>query len=496
MISEFVPVTLAVTEGALHALPRLLRAKSLRPSRPTARRWRFVYWDTPDLRVYRARSALVLVRRGRGPWLQRYYRELYNRRLLIAPDAASVNGVPDTRLFGNPGMNGELRPHAERDVMRTIRTIRLPDEGEVSLSIDRGRACAVGPTRHWRPILEVELALLAGSAEQLYELATMIVDELPGARLLFGSEAERAYRALAGARAQPRTARGVDADPREPLARLVANATAECVAQIADNVDEARRGFDGEALHQLRVGVRRLRSIARIAPETGLAPLPEDVRARVKWLWKLLGEARDWDVFMTQTLPEFRRIVEPRCADQFETVAAALREASHAKANRALHGKPFQLAMLALARWNTYHDREGASQAKASSRRLAQRLLSAREARLFRRGGHVGRQSRATLHELRVRVKRLRYVGEFLAALFDREASGRYLKRLAAIQTVLGRLNDLVVGERLAHVVASHCRESALAQGWRNHADLQERALRRELREDWKAFRRCRRFWV
>ncbi|MGE5168934.1 MAG: CHAD domain-containing protein [Rudaea sp.] len=495
MISELVPVTLVVTEATLQALPRLLRAKSLRPSRPTTRRWRLVYWDTPDLRLYRARSVLVLVRRGRGRWLQRYYRELYSRRLPILGDAASEDGAPDARGLDDPRLRGALRPYAERDVMRTVRTIRLRDECEVTLSIDRGRARVIDATPRWRAILEIELALLAGTAEHLYELASVIVDELPGARLLFDSEAERAYGGLAGAVERPRSARRVDADPREPLARLVANATAECIAQIAENVEGAKRGSDDEALHQLRVGVRRLRSIVRVAPAAGLAPLPEDARARLKWLWKLLGEARDWDVFMAQTLPEIRRIVDPASAERFEAVAAGLRKRSHVNVNRALRGKPFHLAMLTLARLSARQCAEAAAHGEGSSRRLAKRLLSVREARLLRRGRHVGRRSREALHELRVGVKRLRYLGEFLAVLFDQDESGRYLKCLATVQSALGRLNDLVVAEQLVRILESRCAAFGVAHDWHPHAASRERALRGELRENWKAFRQCRPFW-
>ena len=68
-----------------------------------------------------------------------------------------------------------------------------------------------------------------------------------------------------------------------------------------------RRGLvaddDPEWIHQMRVGTRRLRSclslMKRFAAERALDP----VIAEVKWLAGLLGKARDWDVFVTETLP-------------------------------------------------------------------------------------------------------------------------------------------------------------------------------------------------
>src|SRR5436190_16794529 len=53
----------------------------------------------------------------------------------------------------------------------------------------------------------------------------------------------------------------------------------------------------------MRVGTRRLRScLSLIKPFTAEAEL-EPLIAEVKWLAALLGEARDWDVFVTETLP-------------------------------------------------------------------------------------------------------------------------------------------------------------------------------------------------
>ena len=60
---------------------------------------------------------------------------------------------------------------------------------------------------------------------------------------------------------------------------------------------------DTEWVHQMRVGTRRLRSCLSLMKPFCAAAKLEPATAEVKWLATLLGAARDWDVFVTETLP-------------------------------------------------------------------------------------------------------------------------------------------------------------------------------------------------
>jgi len=55
-------------------------------------------------------------------------------------------------------------------------------------------------------------------------------------------------------------------------------------------------------------------------------------------------------------------------------------------------------------------------------------------------------------HELRIRVKKLRYGSEYFATLFahSRGAQRRYGRALEELQDTLGRLNDIAVQQRIA----------------------------------------------
>src|SRR5262245_45854392 len=53
----------------------------------------------------------------------------------------------------------------------------------------------------------------------------------------------------------------------------------------------------------MRVGTRRLRSCLSLMKRLSIDGELEPLTAEVKWLATLLGKARDWDVFVTETLP-------------------------------------------------------------------------------------------------------------------------------------------------------------------------------------------------
>jgi CHAD domain-containing protein len=428
------------------------------------------------------------------------YRQADDGHFRIVREAACVDGCPGAVVeSGWKAGAGSSQPEFGARIMRTLRTVRCTDGTEILVAIDRGRAWLADARRRYRPVLELELALIQGRRERLYELASAIVDEAPSMQLLFGNDADRAYRALTG----PRTAQGTPSrcpvDIASSPARLVYRATSECVEHMAYNAADVRMGADGESLHQLRVGVRRFRTVSAIGPEAGLPALPASVRADFKWLWALLGEARDWDVFTTETWPAVRRFAKRTDARRFEEATAQLLAAKHAAVRRALNGKRFQLAMLAVQRFNI-QQREEAERASPprGAKRLARRLLANRAGKFGRRGKGIARLSIEGLHELRIQAKRLRYLGECFACIYRRDASRRYLKRLAAVQTALGRLNDLAVSERIVVQVDKRLRalqRPAARELCRRYVALAEPRLRNRLTKELKQFRNTPPFW-
>jgi CHAD domain-containing protein len=101
-------------------------------------------------------------------------------------------------------------------------------------------------------------------------------------------------------------------------------------------------------------------------------------------------------------------------------------------------------------------------------------------------------------HRLRIRMKRLRYACDFFAACFAGAAARPYIKRLAALQDILGDLNDIAVARGLLAQIAPRgsARDVASAAAHVRHAlAVRERMLVISLQEAWAAFEKRRPFW-
>ncbi len=133
------------------------------------------------------------------------------------------------------------------------------------------------------------------------------------------SKAERGHALLHGGRdgiGTPVRATAIaladEATTEEALAALMRG----CLQQIAANAPDLLADDDPEWVHQMRIGMRRLRSCLRARRAVRALRRDRTLRGDVKWLAGALGTARDWDVFVRETLPPlaawFARDAPPR----------------------------------------------------------------------------------------------------------------------------------------------------------------------------------------
>jgi len=222
----------------------------------------------------------------------------------------------------------------------------------------------------------------------------------------------------------------------------------------------AEHGADPEGLHQYRVALRRLRSALDLARST----VPDSsrmlrFRADARWLMSELNEARDWDVFVGETLPA----VSGACpsVEGFPLLARAAegrRLAAHERARAAIADQRTGLFQIDLGLWieqkgwRASASSEAAEQFSRPARIPARERLEDLHRRVLKRGRRFEKLSPPDLHRLRIAVKKLRYGADFLHPLC---AKGGDVRRLAAalsrLQDELGRANDLAVVDRLVH---------------------------------------------
>jgi CHAD domain-containing protein len=207
-----------------------------------------------------------------------------------------------------------------------------------------------------------------------------------------------------------------------------------------------------DAVHQLRVTCRRLRSELRALRPLLDDPRVDGLRAELGWLAGELGEARDLEVLRvrvarTATAPES---LNPLPLD---AVLSGQQAAADLRAVAALD-KPRHLALLALLRelllGLTLHERAAkpCRDVLPKLQRTARRRLDAALASLD------GTEPDEAWHAARKLAKRNRYVAELVGSVLGGSRGGRRARRL---QEQLGEHNDAVVAaERLAVLAAEH----------------------------------------
>jgi len=220
-----------------------------------------------------------------------------------------------------------------------------------------------------------------------------------------------------------------------------------CLAHMAANGEGVVAG-DGESVHQMRVGLRRFKSACRLFRRQ--APMPDGYAEELAWLAGALGPARDWDVLANSTLPA----VASHAPDQRSRSAlASLQQRAMETARQKRDGAAAAVASArfsdlieALEEW-TGQLAAGAGAVPVSV--FARDALARDRKRLAKRARHLSHADPPTRHRLRIAAKKSRYDAEFFLSLHNTRSQRRYLRGLAALQDVLGGLNDANVAAAL-----------------------------------------------
>jgi inorganic triphosphatase YgiF len=348
-----------------------------------------------------------------------------------------------------------LEPVFINKVKRTSWMVELPDGVKVECALDTGE---LQRGDHAVPVRELELEMKEGDPARLYDLARQVHEAVP-VRIENVSKAERGY-ALAGAVA-PRAVKAAavalrrKASMGEALAAILRN----CLEQMQANEQGVLAG-EAESLHQMRVGLRRLR--AAMAMVRGLVELPEALAADVEWLAGELGDARNWDVFIASLLPGLPLPEEHKPAmARVEVAARAEAERHHARVRGAVGSPRYTGLMLGLGAWiagqgwkqgGKQGGQPGSVPADPLARKVAKaapQLVQHAAARVRKRARQLDLKQPEGLHKVRIAAKKERYAREFFEALSHGKKEARRHDLLTGMQDELGLLNDSVVAGKL-----------------------------------------------
>src|SRR4051812_38842360 len=194
-----------------------------------------------------------------------------------------------------------------------------------------------------------------------------------------------------------------------------------CLEQVQDNDTGVAKFHDVESLHQMRVGLRRMRSALSMFQD--LLSLPEPMQADLDWLVAELGPARDWDVLVETTLPLVEGAL-PSSESLAELKLAALNQthALHASAADAVASVRYARFMLALQNWVANRGWRAAlvpgdkARLKMKVTVFARTILDKDQQRLHKRGRKLPQASAEARHRVRIAAKKTRYAAEFFGS--------------------------------------------------------------------------------
>ncbi|SDJ02888.1 CYTH and CHAD domain-containing protein [Variovorax sp. OV700] len=497
-----------IPAGRLKAVEAALRRGTVVRTRLQAR-----YFDTAEQALASQGIVLRLRKEGRR-WVQTVkatggnalHRLEHNVDLGAAAAGSAAPMIDPQRHQGTPvgdrlakvlaASGAALVERQSTDIVRLTRDVRTTGAGGavVELALDVGQVVAHAGTPDEResPVCELELELKRGDVRGLVALARRWSHQ-HGLWFSTVSKAERGARLLAKLDVVPAIKAETPRFSKEPDGRAIQQGVvASCLAQMLPNASEIAAGStDEEQIHQLRIGIRRLRTALR-----ELAGLDErtELFNGAEWepplveAFRALGVLRDRDQVVMLAQPQLRDAGAP----EFDPLVGDDAAAAHAPSpGDVVRAPAFQSVLISLIGFTAAEtatvedapksDAGAPEQAPSPSGPLdasdARRYLRKRLQRLHGQVARDGRRfeslSSEDQHRTRKRLKRLRYLAEFAMPLFadaddkeEKSAAERYLKRLRPAQDALGKFNDEAVAQALYREATARDARAWFAVGW------------------------------
>jgi triphosphatase len=385
-------------------------------------------------------------------------------------EAPIKSDTPDLRALRRTALAGlltkklahALKPVFETRIRRTVHPLERRGS-RIELALDQGE---VRWGRKSAPINEVELELKRGRPADLFSVERDLAKRVP-ARLAVRSKADRGYDLLGAQPIAAVRAPKIALAPRMSTGEAFHAIALGCLYHIAAN-DPAVRAQDAEGVHQMRVGLRRLRAAIAVFFELLDDEETARIKTELKWLTGELGPARDLDVYVTGYLkPLQRTLPDARGLDALEKDLDARRARAFARAQQAVESARYRtlvldtLAWIEDGRWMTTDDELIAALRRRNATDFARDELARRVQRVSKRASKLARLDACRRHKLRIAIKKLRYASEFFATLFDNRKARKRLRRfellLKKLQDCLGALNDIAIHQKIAdEVVGCH----------------------------------------
>lgn len=502
MDSTETELKLAMDVAHLPRVPRLAAIAAHKTGKGRHKTLISTYYDTPARELRQAGVSLRLRQSGRD-WLQTVKTDglrasgLFERGEWEIPAPLGQLHLPhllatNLEVFRQDGLVERLIPLFSTRVERSLYQLSAA-EWEVELALDQG---AILAGDHSAQLAEIELELRRGPATALFALAQDIAASIP-CRVLIAAKSDRGYDLADGGDIRPTKAPPLELKTQMNTAQAFAVIAGNCLRHLQNNEAALRGDQAGEAVHQMRVALRRLRSGLKVFKPLVNGPQLDEIKDEIRWLLGHLGPARDSDVFLEEIIaPVLERHPDAPALTILRQEWLEQRQRAFAAALIAIDDNRFTRLLLTLGHWLAQAPWAASDVAAMPLERYARRVLKRSHRRLLKAGGsNLAHLPALELHQVRILGKQMRYAGEFFAGLYPRSRTKPYLTVLAELQENLGGLNDLAVAGTT--LTAIHHRNdwawaAGMICGWHEH---RRPALLRDALSVWKKLRKTPPYW-
>jgi CHAD domain-containing protein len=234
------------------------------------------------------------------------------------------------------------------------------------------------------------------------------------------------------------------------------------------NEEGTRRDLDSEFLHDFRVSIRRTRSALTQIREVHPAEDVERFKEEFRWLGAETGPARDLAVFLLK-MDAYREGLPPEVRSDLDPLQEFLGRKQRLAHDRLVAGLDSERYRRLVEDWRAFLSEAPAGalfarNAERPIREVASERIWQVYRRMVKRGRAIDDGSPAeAFHDMRIRVKKLRYLLEFFRSLYSEQAISRLVAELKRLQDNLGDLNDYRVQMQSVQAFAAEMTEERSA---------------------------------
>jgi inorganic triphosphatase YgiF len=454
-------------EASARDLRKLAAARILRQSDGQLPRHKYLvstYFDTPKLLLRKNGVSLRVRQTGkkrvqtiktvnggislsRGEWEHKLQSD--------EPDLRAARGTALEPLLSGK-LKRDLEPIFATHVQRTLLPLRSGNS-QIEIALDEGHVRAGQKSS---PLAEVELELKKGKASDLFKAARLVAGLAP-VKLALKSKSEHGYDLIADQPSRAFHGSKIILRHDTSIAAAFQAIGRSVLRHIAAN-EPAVMAADPDGVHQMRVGVRRLRAAIAVFSELLDCNQTEQIKRDLKWLAGKLAPVRDLDVFLKGKIALFEGSDSPTAGlPELKGELIYRRDIAAESAKAAIATARYRLLIFNILEW--IEDGKWLKRAHAQENRkirpFAADLFERRTTKVRKKARRAGEVDAHARHRLRIAIKKLRYALYFFETLYSRNGSAkalsRYKKHLKDLQDSLGALNDIAVHQKLAARLAA-----------------------------------------